>query len=371
MFDTMRPTHVVWALSAALLAACTNGANETHAIAAADVTASEEALRKPQVEWQAFEDPQGTDAAGSKPMARLIRSESGYRRLFGHSSPGIDFAQDVVVFYSAGEKSTGGYRADITAIEKHGQRLTVTTQLTSPGADCVVTQALTIPSVLVRVHGAGYVRKARFEHTEQTSDCRATTPCGGIAGIECPGMGTCDQDDPSDDCDPEHGADCRMLCSCNVRALCIRGLVFDPSPAVCACVPDPNAVACGGFASDQCPGLGSCVDDPQDDCDPDAGGADCSGHCECSALAKCQADDVFDASPQVCACVKPVEDPCALVDCRSGAVCTVSDGKPICVSNGNWQCGKNLCPAGQQCCNESCGICAPPGGACTQQACEP
>ena len=34
-------------------------------------------------------------------------------------------------------------------------------------------------------------------------------------------------------------------------------------------------------------------------------------------------------------------------------------------------CGKNVCGEGEFCCNESCGICAPVGGACTQQACEP
>ena len=33
-------------------------------------------------------------------------------------------------------------------------------------------------------------------------------------------------------------------------------------------------------------------------------------------------------------------------------------------------CGTNTCGQGEYCCNESCGICAPEGGACTQQACE-
>lgn len=35
------------------------------------------------------------------------------------------------------------------------------------------------------------------------------------------------------------------------------------------------------------------------------------------------------------------------------------------------KCGKTLCPVGQVCCNESCGICAPPEGACIQLACVP
>jgi hypothetical protein len=33
-------------------------------------------------------------------------------------------------------------------------------------------------------------------------------------------------------------------------------------------------------------------------------------------------------------------------------------------------CGKTVCPAGQLCCNPSCGICVPPGGACVQMLCD-
>ncbi len=32
-------------------------------------------------------------------------------------------------------------------------------------------------------------------------------------------------------------------------------------------------------------------------------------------------------------------------------------------------CGSNVCGSGEYCCNESCGICAPIGGACTEQFC--
>ena len=34
------------------------------------------------------------------------------------------------------------------------------------------------------------------------------------------------------------------------------------------------------------------------------------------------------------------------------------------------KCGKNTCATGTVCCNASCGICAAPDGACTQQFCE-
>jgi hypothetical protein len=60
--------------------------------------------------------------------------------------------------------------------------------------------------------------------------------CGGIAGLACPGAGTC-VDDPADSCRPGRGADCGGLCACNAIAACVSGLVWDGSPGVCGCVP--------------------------------------------------------------------------------------------------------------------------------------
>jgi hypothetical protein len=218
--------------------------------------------------------------------------------------------------------------------------------------------------------------------------------CGGIAGIPCPGAGSC-VDDTSDDCDPENGgADCGGVCTCgNVLLLCIEGTVFDDSPEVCACVsdaPNPCAAAlcpvdttcevvdgapvctpqtslcdlvdcppdrprceerdgeavcvadaapapfCGGIAAFPCPGLGSCGDDPSDDCDPEQGGADCGGVCACNALALCVEGNVFDPSPEVCDCV-PIaepENPCATVLCAPGTRCVARGEEAHCVPRG-------------------------------------
>jgi hypothetical protein len=101
---------------------------------------------------------------------------------------------------------------------------------------------------------------------------------------------------------------------------------------------------CGGIAGIPCPGGGKCVDDPSDDCDPANGGADCGGICACVERVLCIRGDHFDADPSVCACVPDVTPPPST-------------------------CGTKTCPAGQTCCNASCGTCAPPGVACSQIAC--
>lgn len=222
--------------------------------------------------------------------------------------------------------------------------------------------------------------------------------CGGFAGIQCPGAGSC-VDDPSDSCDPARGgADCGGLCECSGAAVsCLAGDQFDDSPDVCACVPaepEPDACAavrcregthcevrrdrarcvpdasepqnpcaavlcpidttcdvvdgearcnpsepqgpfCGGIAAFECPGAGSCVDNPNDGCDPERGGADCGGLCECNVRALCIQGFAFDASPEVCACVpsEPPVDACAAVRCRAGTQCEVVDDRASCASD--------------------------------------
>lgn len=81
----------------------------------------------------------------------------------------------------------------------------------------------------------------------------------------------------------------------------------------------PDGIFCGGFAGFTCPEGLVCIDDPSDDCHPErGGGADCGGIC-------------------------------------------VEGGEP---------CGESRCLAEQFCCNPSCGICAPAGGACIQMICD-
>ncbi|HEX2164138.1 MAG TPA: hypothetical protein VHM02_09335 [Thermoanaerobaculia bacterium] len=57
------------------------------------------------------------------------------------------------------------------------------------------------------------------------------------------------------------------------------------------------------------------------------------------------------------------------------SVATATEQQPVEVDHGGFHfdvpCGDNVCTGGNFCCNASCGICAPRGGHCTQQVCNP
>jgi hypothetical protein len=124
--------------------------------------------------------------------------------------------------------------------------------------------------------------------------CVAVGPfCGGIAARPCPGSGQC-IDNPTDSCDPNNGgADCGGVCVCVQNALCARGLTFDSSPDVCACVPTSPAEC----AAVLCPTGTTCeVHDGAAQCISD--GSEACGKNTCSAGMVC-------CNPSCGVCVKP------------------------------------------------------------------
>ena len=134
--------------------------------------------------------------------------------------------------------------------------------------------------------------------------------------------------------------------------LCRVGTTCEVIDGDAVCLPNEPAPFCGGIAAFECPGAGSCVDDPRDDCNPDAGGADCGGICECNVQALCIEGFEFDASPNVCDCVPvPETSPCALVDCFPNQICQVQDGEAVCVPVEPDPCETSLilCAPGSEC----------------------
>lgn len=67
---------------------------------------------------------------------------------------------------------------------------------------------------------------------------------------------------------------------------------------------------CGGIYAGVCPEGFECVPDPNDDCDPDKGGADCSGICEVSSDAIPCGGFVARACPEGLMCIDDPRDSC-------------------------------------------------------------
>ncbi len=222
--------------------------NETEA--AGEISTSEQGLNN-DIAFTPFTDSVGSQA--NLPRWRLFKTAASYSAYFGHSAPStVNFARDWVFFYSAGSRPTGGYTAAITRVFRGAQnRVYVATSLKTPGAHCMVTQAFTNPYVLVKFAKPAAANVVRYLSSTQRVDCAGPVPtgpiCGGIAGLQCAGAGTC-VDDPSDSCNPANGgADCSGHCACNSLGMCVGGGVWNSSPEVCGCEAPPSCatVLCG------------------------------------------------------------------------------------------------------------------------------
>ena len=98
------------------------------------------------------------------PTRFFVTNAMAYQAVFG-TRRDVDFDHEWVFFYSAGLEPTTGYDARVLDIGylPDTQTLVATTQLASPGPDCIVEQAITMPCTLVkfprpdrRAHGAQF-----------------------------------------------------------------------------------------------------------------------------------------------------------------------------------------------------------------------
>jgi hypothetical protein len=175
-------------------------------------------------------------------------------------------------------------------------------------------------------------------------DDPSTDPC---AAVRCAEGTHCEVVDGSATC----AADDTGVNPC-AAILCAVGTTCEVIDGEGVCTPaEPSGPFCGGIAAFECPGSGTCVDAPGDGCDPDRGGADCGGVCECNVRALCVQGFVFDESPEVCACVpdEPEVDACATVRCAAGTECVVVDERAECQPVAPPECAAVSCLEGTEC----------------------
>jgi len=193
------------------------------------------------------------------------------------------------------------------------------------------------------------------------------------ASVLCIEGTTCIETPEGPQCLPQEENPCNLVdCAPNMVCEVVDGeatcVPVDVEPASCAvtlCPPDTYCDDISGTA--QCIPLPSC----------DGVSCDAGQHCELREVQCIRAP-----CPPQPACVDDADEecrnPCETVRCGSGThceavevVCIQAPCCPVaeCRPNAGEACGDNTCGKGTYCCNESCGICAPTGGFCTQQFC--
>jgi hypothetical protein len=164
-----------------------------------------------------FQDNIGSFGEAEKRI--VFTSAAGYRAHFGHDAPGVNFATEWVVFYSAGRQRSSGYKASIKRISRSnsGETLKVTTSLESPGPDCPVRPVLTAPYSLVKLPAPNprsfYYQFYKEDMVQQCSSIptlrfspnlsTGPSPCANVrcvAGTHCEVVGG---DPPSAACVPD------------------------------------------------------------------------------------------------------------------------------------------------------------------------
>ncbi|MEK7555075.1 MAG: protease complex subunit PrcB family protein [Patescibacteria group bacterium] len=86
-------------------------------------------------------------------------------------APEIDFANELIVGVFMGTKSTGGYSTEVTRIAKTDAKITVYIREVSPGPNCAVTLALTVPYHIVKMQKVD--GDIDFSVTKDVTECPA------------------------------------------------------------------------------------------------------------------------------------------------------------------------------------------------------
>ena len=163
------------------IAACAGGSDDADLVSpdvAEETTIDDKADQQP-IAFEVVSGLQLRSSVGRTEEGRVIRSASAFKAAFGVNAPAsIDFDETWFAVYSAGVRTTGGYNARVLAVRlsDSGKSVKVTSDLTKPGAGCVVTQALTKPFVVVKFAAQPGASTSRFTKLVTTKNC--TAACG-------------------------------------------------------------------------------------------------------------------------------------------------------------------------------------------------
>ncbi|MBB4635287.1 protease complex subunit PrcB family protein [Longimicrobium terrae] len=139
------------AASAAMLLAAACGDNPSSPPAANKLPAGEVVALTPLTGFSPHY------SAFDKPARVVVTSDTIWARIAGElftqgaARPAIDFSREIVLFAAMGTRSSGGFRIEIERAVRTDGAVVAEVVETSPGGNCISTQALTRPVYAVRM----------------------------------------------------------------------------------------------------------------------------------------------------------------------------------------------------------------------------
>lgn len=113
------------------------------------------------------------------PARLVVRGEAEWReawtkiyepRMPRPPLPAVDFARETVLVAALGERSSGGFGIVVDSVYDTGAELHAVVRRTSPGADCMVTGALSQPVDAVRIPAT--TKPVKFVDRDEVLSCR-------------------------------------------------------------------------------------------------------------------------------------------------------------------------------------------------------
>jgi hypothetical protein len=118
------------------------------------------------------------------PTERVIRDQTEFRKFWENlqttpanegrgvpEAPDVDFRTEMIIAVGMGRRSTGGYSIRIESVQEELEDVRVFYSAVSPGADCVTSQSITSPVVLIRLRKSA--KLVRFGARHVIRDCKS------------------------------------------------------------------------------------------------------------------------------------------------------------------------------------------------------
>jgi hypothetical protein len=104
---------------------------------------------------------------------KIIKSKQQFDKLFGTNAAPVDFSKEWVAVFAAGPRNTGGHSAHIDAVTIDKQTITLITRTEAPGPACLVTQAQTFPTNVVKfTKPTTDVTRAKYTISNRSYSCK-------------------------------------------------------------------------------------------------------------------------------------------------------------------------------------------------------